>query len=65
LKKIAENAPLSVRGTKITIEAILEDGGVRQKERMRQLALEAFESRDYKEGTQAFLEKRPPRFEGR
>jgi len=65
LKKVAENAPLSVRGAKITIEAILEDGGVRQKERIRQLALEAFESQDYKEGTGAFLEKRPPRFEGR
>ncbi len=65
LKKVAANAPLSVRGAKVIIEAILEDGGVRQRERIRQLSLEAYESQDYKEGTQAFLEKRPPRFEGR
>ena len=65
LKTVAANAPLSVRGAKIIIEALVEDGGVRQRERIRQLTLEAFESQDYKEGTRAFLEKRPPRFEGR
>ncbi len=65
LRKVAENAPLSVRGAKIVIEAVLEDGGVRQQERIRRLTLEAFESQDYKEGTRAFLEKRPPHFEGR
>ena len=65
LKKVAANAPLSVRGAKVIIEALLEDGGVREREHIRQLTLEAFESADYKEGTRAFLEKRPFRFEGR
>lgn len=65
LKKVAENAPLSVRGAKTIIEALLEDGAVRDRERIHQLGLEAFESQDYKEGTRAFLEKRPPHFEGR
>lgn len=65
LQKVATNAPLSVRGAKTIIEAALEDGGVSQRERIRRLSLEAFESRDYKEGTRAFLEKRPPKFEGR
>jgi len=65
LKKVAANAPLSVRGAKVIIEAILKDGGVSQRERIRRLSLQAFESEDYKEGTRAFLEKRPPRFEGR
>ncbi len=65
LKKVAENAPLSVRGAKVIIEAILEDGGIGQRERVRQLTLEAYESQDYKEGTRAFLEKRPPKFEGK
>jgi len=57
--------------------ALGEDDGVRavvyrlegldepRRERLRALALEAFESQDYKEGTRAFLEKRPPRFQGR
>ncbi len=65
LKKVAANAPLSVRGAKTIIEAILEDGGVGQQDRIHRLSLEAFESQDYREGTRAFLEKRPPRFEGR
>lgn len=65
LRKVAANAPLSVRGAKLIIEAALEDGGVSRQAEIRRLGLEAFESDDYKEGTRAFLEKRPPRFQGR
>ncbi len=65
LKKVAANAPLSVRGAKLTIEAITEDGGASRRDEIHRLSLEAFESADYKEGTHAFLEKRPPRFQGR
>lgn len=65
LGKLAANAPLSVRGAKLIIEAALEDGGAGRAAEIHALALQAFESEDYKEGTRAFLEKRRPRFQGR
>lgn len=65
LRTVADNAPLSVRGSKATIEAYLEGMDEERRRRLRELAREASESQDYKEGTRAFLEKRAPRFQGR
>ena len=65
LRTVADNAPLSVRGAKSTVQLYLEGLDEPRRARLRALALEAFESQDYKEGTRAFLEKRPPRFQGR
>ena len=65
LRKVAENAPLSVRGAKTTVQLYLAGLTPENRQRLRALSLEAFESQDYKEGTRAFLEKRPPRFQGR
>jgi enoyl-CoA hydratase/carnithine racemase len=65
LGRVAENAPLTVQGAKLIVEAIVEDGGGSKQAEIEQLQLTAFESEDYREGTAAFMEKRRPRFVGR
>src|SRR5439155_143538 len=48
LRKVADNAPLSVRGAKVTIESYLLGLTEERRRKLKDLALEAFESEDYK-----------------
>lgn len=61
---IANNAPLSIRANKLTIEQVLLDPEERNMEALKHANIACFESQDYREGRTAFLEKRKPKFKG-
>jgi enoyl-CoA hydratase/carnithine racemase len=63
--KMAANAPLTMAAAKATIREGLKDGADRDLKRISAMVAQCFDSEDYKEGVRAFLEKRPPRFQGR
>ena len=65
LRGVADNAPQSVRGSKLAVEFSLEGLDEGRRRQLRDLSRETLESDDYREGTRAFLEKRSPRFQGR
>jgi len=64
-RTISENAPLSVRASKMTINAMLKDESQRDMAALKAIGETCFNSADYKEGRTAFMEKRAPRFVGR
>lgn len=63
--QIAENAPLTIRASKLAIQEALKDPERRKLDRLEAAVAACFDSADYAEGRRAFLEKRKPRFEGR
>jgi enoyl-CoA hydratase len=62
---ITRNAPLTMLAAKRAIQELLRDSVSRDMERVEALVRQCFESQDYREGREAFLEKRPPVFRGR
>ena len=64
-RTIADNAPLSVAASKLTITEMMKDESRRDMAAIKTAMEGCFNSADYKEGRTAFMEKRQPRFLGR
>lgn len=63
--RIASNAPLTIAAAKHAVAAVLNDPAERDLSSCLAREQACLDSEDYKEGRRAFLEKRPPRFQGR
>lgn len=61
--QIAANSPMSVAASKLAIRAVVE-GDAELARAARQAGSATFDSRDYAEGRQAFLDRRPANFKG-
>src|SRR6185437_462270 len=60
--KIASHAPLTLRATKEALRRIGER--LRVEEEAKDLILMCYMSKDFREGMEAFLAKRPPNWQG-
>jgi enoyl-CoA hydratase len=64
-RTISGNAPLAIQAAKITIAQVLKDPGDRDMKAIKQIGVACMDSEDFREGRQAFMEKRKPKFRGR
>ena len=62
--RISENAPLSMKASKLTINELMKDDSEFDGALVDQLTRDCFDSKDYQEGQEAFLNKRKPVFTG-
>jgi enoyl-CoA hydratase/carnithine racemase len=64
-RRIADNAPLSVRAGKRMVYAAARAVRTAVFDEAEEIWAPVYRSGDAQEGPRAFTEKRPPRFEGR
>jgi enoyl-CoA hydratase len=64
-RTISGNAPLAIKAAKITIAQVLKDESHRDMDAIKAIGAACMDSEDFREGRQAFMEKRKPQFKGR